>query len=66
MLDKDHLIDEIISLNATAGRDWLELFDTDDLRRYLDHLHHACAPRSADSVWHREGDTPPVVMRIAA
>ncbi|MDI9411409.1 MAG: hypothetical protein QM519_07730 [Bacteroidia bacterium] len=66
MLDKDHLIDEITSLNPSAGRDWLELFDTDDLRRYLDHLHHACTPRGADSVWHREGDTPPVVMRIAA
>ena len=66
MLDKDHLIDEITSLNPSAGRDWLELFDTDDLRRYLGHLHHALEPRGAGSVWHREGDTPPVVMRIAA
>ncbi|MEY4182435.1 MAG: hypothetical protein RLZZ217_1061, partial [Planctomycetota bacterium] len=56
----------ITSLNPSAGRDWLDLFDADDLRRYLDHLHHACAPRGGDSVWHREGDTPPVVMRIAA
>ncbi len=66
MLDKDHLIDEITGMNPSAGRDWLELFDADDLRRYLDHLHHGSEPRGGDSVWHREGDTPPVVMRIAA
>ena len=48
----------IQQINPSAGHDWLEMFDTQALQLYLDHLHHAREPGGGRSFWVRPGDTP--------
>ncbi|MBT8485054.1 MAG: hypothetical protein HKO59_01930 [Phycisphaerales bacterium] len=64
MADKLHIIDGILALNPTAGKDWLERFDLPALRRYHHHLEHALEPRG--SFWFRDAETPAVVTRAPA
>ena len=63
MLSKTQIIASIQQINRSAHRDWLEFFDIDALRRYLDHLHCTLEPRGGRSAWIRPGDTPAVVTR---
>ncbi len=65
MLDKNRLIELIQATNKSSDRIWLEQFDCDDLRLYLDHLDMTLEPRGAQSRWTRRGDTPAVVWRKA-
>ena len=66
MLSKAQIIDGIQHINGSARHEWLELFDTTALRRYLDHLYHALEPRGGDSFWIRDGETPAIVTRAPA
>lgn len=63
MLNKDQIIDNIRQINRSARKDWLMVFDTSALRRYLDHLQHTLEPRGGHSVWVRGEDGRPVVTR---
>ena len=65
MLDKNRLIELIQATNKSSTREWLEQFDCDDLRLYLDHLDMTLEPHGAQSRWTRRGDTPAVVWRKA-
>lgn len=59
MQPKTYLIDAIRSLNPTASAAWLDRFEANFLRSYLDHLLTASAPRG--SSWIRPNDTPAVM-----
>lgn len=65
MLDKNRIIELIQATNKSSNREWLEQFDCDDLRLYLDHLDMTLEPRGGQSSWTRRGDTPAVVWRKA-
>jgi hypothetical protein len=56
MQAKTYLIDAIRSLNPTASATWLDSFESDFLRSYLDHLLTANAPRG--NSWVRPNETP--------
>ncbi|MCH2136483.1 MAG: hypothetical protein MK101_07870 [Phycisphaerales bacterium] len=56
MQPKTYLIDAIRSLNPTASASWLQSFDADFLRSYLDHMLNAMGPRGTS--WVRPNDTP--------
>ncbi|TVQ55348.1 MAG: hypothetical protein EA377_03605 [Phycisphaerales bacterium] len=64
MLTKNQIIEMIQQFNQSARLEWLQLFDTTALRRYLDHLQWTMEPRGGQSTWIREGDTPAVVSRL--
>ena len=53
--DRERLIAQISELNPTATRSWLEQFDAQALREYLDHLHFALRPRHDGTPWGRRG-----------
>jgi hypothetical protein len=63
MLTKEHLIKAIQQINRSARAEWLALFDTSALQRYLDHLEQALEPRGGHSIWVRPRETPAVVTR---
>lgn len=63
MLSKSQLIDGIQQINQSARQDWLRLFDTSALERYLEHLHWQLEPRGRQSAWVRDGDTPAILTR---
>ncbi|MHC4946645.1 MAG: hypothetical protein ACYTG1_00065 [Planctomycetota bacterium] len=52
-MSKSKLIQHIRQMNPTARRDWLDRFDEQSLRRYLDHLQKTVEPRGGGSVWRR-------------
>jgi len=62
-MTKVQIIRAIQELNHSAHQDWLGLFDTVALRKYLDHLQITLEPRGGRSVWTRPGDTRAVVTR---
>lgn len=66
MLEKSMLINQIQQINRSARSEWLDAFDSSDLRLYLDHLERSLEPRGAGSFWIRRSDTPAVVTRRAA
>ncbi|MCP3905425.1 MAG: hypothetical protein GY715_17510 [Planctomycetes bacterium] len=63
---KERLIGEIMELNPSAGRTWLDGFREPSLQRYLHHLKHAQEPRGRKSVWFREAETHAIVTRRKA
>ena len=63
MLTKQQIIDGIQQINRSAQRDWLNVFDINALRRYLDHLQRTLEPRGGQSIWIRPGDTPAIVTK---
>jgi hypothetical protein len=63
MLSKTQLIELIQQFNRSARREWLDLFDTIALRRYLEHLQWSFQPRGRDSFWIRQGETPAALTR---
>jgi len=66
MLNKDQIIDNIRQINRSAQKDWLMVFDTLALRKYLDHLQHTLEPRGGHSVWIRNNEGKAVVTRKPA
>ena len=60
-MSKTQIIEAIRRINPTAGLDWLAAFDAAALRRYLDHLELALAPRG--NLWSRPIETRAVVTR---
>ena len=65
MLDKNQIIERIMKSNPGSSREFLEQFETGQLRSYLDHLEMTLEPRGRNSRWARPGDTPAVVWRKA-
>ena len=65
MIEKNRLIELIQETNQSSTREWLEQFNQEDLRLYLDHLDITRKPRGGGSSWTRRGDTPAVVWRKA-
>lgn len=57
------IVDEIVTVNPAATREFLAQFSTDRLRDYLDHLRSTDLPRGANSRWIRRGDSPAIVGR---
>lgn len=66
MHSKERLIEDIQEHNRSAHREWLELFDVDALRRYLEHLRWTLEPRGRHSFWVRQGDSPAMMTRQPA
>lgn len=62
--ERFRLMCEIMELNQTARREFLESFDRCKLARYLDHLVSARGPRGAGSIWPRPGETPAILARV--
>lgn len=63
MLNKDQVINAIQQINRSARQDFLMVFDTSALQRYLDHLQHVVEPRGSHSIWVRPTETRAVVTR---
>ncbi len=55
------LVEQILRINASASRAFLESFTREQLYSYLGHLEFANLPRSRNACWTRPGDTPAVV-----
>ena len=66
MLTKGQIIDAIQQINQSAQREFLDVFDTDALQLYFDHLQRTQEPRGGESCWVRQGETPAVVTRQPA
>ena len=62
LLSREQVIERIMTLNPTAGVEFLEDFGERALRCYLDHLTAAQMPRGRMARWVRPGDTPGIVM----
>lgn len=62
-LTKARIIEAIQQLNKSARREWLELFATPALCRYLDHLQVTLEPRDRTSTWTRPQENRAVVTR---
>ncbi len=65
-MSKEQIIDGIQEINRSARPEWLSLFDTAALRRYLDHLQRTLEPRGGHSVWVRPNETPAIITRQPA
>lgn len=63
MLNKDQVITAIQQINRSARQEFLMVFDTSALQRYLDHLQQSQEPRGGHSIWVRSGDTRAIVSR---
>lgn len=63
MLSKLQIIEAIQQINQSARREWLDLFDTSALRRYLDHLQWMLEPRSGQSIWIRDDQSSATITR---
>jgi len=63
MISKDQIIEHIQQINQSARREWLSLFDTAALQRYLDHLMVTLEPRGRGSSWIRPGETSAAITR---
>lgn len=66
MLNKPQIIDDILDLNPTADREWLNGFSPRSLALYLEHLQVASEPRGSARPWFRPGDSAAIVTRRAA
>lgn len=63
MMTKSQLIEAIQQINQTASGEWLERFESEALREYLDHLQLTQEPRGGQSRWVRRPQTPAAVSR---
>lgn len=66
MLEKPQLIAAIQQINPSVPVQWLDSFDHDELRSYLDRLELTQKPRGGRSAWIRRSDTRAVVTRRPA
>jgi hypothetical protein len=62
-LTRYQLIEAIVAINASAPREHYLTFDESQLRRYLEHLRCAEAPRDKSSRWQRDRYEPAVERR---
>ena len=60
-LTREQVVSRIMSLNPTAGADYLQRFGRGTLSDYLDRLSAARSPRG--SAWIRRGIEPAIVTR---
>ncbi len=60
-LSREQVVDQILTINPSAGRGFLEQFGADGLGEYLDRLIKARSPRGGESRFVRRGDTPAIV-----
>ncbi len=60
-LSREQVVDQILTINPSAGRGFLEQFGADGLGDYLDRLINASSPRGGESRFVRRGDTPAIV-----
>jgi len=61
-LNREQVVDQILTINPSAGRGFLEQFEADRLGDYLDRLICARSPRGGESGFIRRGDTPAIVV----
>jgi len=60
------LVEEIVRVNRSATRAFLDRFNDQALRIYLDHLQFASVPRGREARWVRPGDTRAICAADAA
>ncbi len=60
-LNREQVIDRIVTINTSATSAFLERFETASLHRYLEHLDVASGPRGRSSGWIRPGDSRAIV-----
>ena len=60
-LSRAQVVDQILSINPSAGRGFLEQFGEERLGDYLDRLIRIRSPRGGESRFVRRGDTPAIV-----
>ena len=60
-LTREQVVDQILTINPSAGRGFLEQFGADGLGDYLERLINARSPRGRESRFVRRGDTPAIV-----
>ncbi|MFI4897012.1 MAG: hypothetical protein ACIARR_04220 [Phycisphaerales bacterium JB059] len=60
-LSREQVMEQILSINPSAGRRFLEQFGQDRLGDYLERLIRVRSPRGAESRFVRRGDTPAIV-----
>lgn len=63
---RDRLVEEIVRVNRSATRAFLDRFSDSALRNYLDHLTFAHVPRGGEARWVRPGDTRAICCADAA
>jgi len=63
-IEREEIIEAIVEINRGVSRAWLESFETDHLREYLEHLDLVIRPRG--TIWVRPSGTPPAYERRAA
>jgi len=63
-IEREEIIEAIVEINRGVSRAWLESFETEHLREYLEHLDLVIRPRG--TVWVRTRGTPPAFERRAA
>lgn len=62
-LSRAQLVERIMELNPTAGREFLSRFHGNALAEYLEHLSLAAEPRGRSSGWVRRSGQPAIVSR---
>lgn len=55
--ERQRLIDQIITINPTAAREYLDQFKDQSLKYYLNHLHALQEPRGRMAWWLRPAET---------
>ena len=61
-LTREQTVDEIISVNPSATASFLDQFDDQLLKNYLNHLRFTQQPR-CKSAWDRPCDAPAIMVR---
>jgi len=62
-LSREQVIDHILTINPSAGRQFLEQFESRRLDDYLDRLVASGSPRGREARWTRPGDAPAIEVR---
>ncbi|MEX0775533.1 MAG: hypothetical protein WD042_07440 [Phycisphaeraceae bacterium] len=65
-MSKEQVIDQIVRINRSAIRDFLDNFGEQELHSYLQRLTQVHGHRGRGSIWVRQGDTHAVVTGQAA
>ena len=61
--ERQRLIDQIVTLNPTAAREYLDQFQDQSLKYYLNHLHATQEPRGRMAWGLRPAETPAATGR---